>query len=55
MAFSISVTKTLSKTGFRATLIEAVKVANPSLNDLNFGDFDFRCKINEYQASAVKR
>jgi hypothetical protein len=41
MAFSISVTKTLSKTGFRATLIEAVKAANPSLSDLNFDDFEF--------------
>lgn len=36
-------------------MIEAVKAANPSLNDLNFGDFDFRCKVNEYQASGVKR
>lgn len=41
MAFSISVTKTLTKTGFRATLIEAVKAANPSLSDLNFDDFEF--------------
>lgn len=41
MAFSINVTKTLSKTGFRATLIEAVKDANPSLSDLNFDDFEF--------------
>lgn len=55
MAFSINVSKKVAKTGFRNTLIEAIKAANPSLNDLNFGDFDFRCKINEYQASAVKR
>lgn len=55
MAFSITVSKKVTKTGFKNTLIEAVKAANPSLNDLNFGDFDFRCKINEYQASAVKR
>lgn len=55
MAFSINVSKKVAKTGFRNTLIEAVKTANPSLNDLNFSDFDFRCKINEYQASAVKR
>lgn len=55
MAFSITVSKKVAKTGFKNTLIEAVKTANPSLNDLNFGDFDFRCKVNEYQASAVKR
>lgn len=55
MAFSISVSKKLATTGFKNILIEAIKTANPSLNDLNFGDFDFRCKINEYQASAVKR
>lgn len=55
MAFSINVSKKVAKTGFRNTLIEAVKAANPSLSDLNFDDFDFRCKINEYQASAVKR
>lgn len=55
MAFSITVSKKLAKNGFKNTLIEAVKTANPSLNDLNFGDFDFRCKVNEYQASAVKR
>lgn len=55
MAFSINVSKKVAKTGFRNTLIEAVKAANPSLSDLNFDDFDFRCKVNEYQASAVKR
>ena len=46
MAFSISVSKKLATTGFKNILIEAIKTANPSLNDLKFGDFDFRCKIN---------
>ena len=55
MAFNITVSKKVAKTGFRNALIEAVKAANPSLSDLNFDDFDFRCRNNEYQASGVKR
>ena len=47
MAFSISVSKKLAKTGFRNILIEAVKAANPSLNDLNFDDFEFAIEPSE--------
>nr|DAO22605.1 MAG TPA: hypothetical protein [Caudoviricetes sp.] len=55
MAFSINVSKKVAKTGFRNTLIEAVKAANPSLSDLNFDDFDFKCRNNGYAAEDVKR
>lgn len=39
MAFSITVSKQIKSTGFRNTVIEAIKTANPNLNDLNFDDF----------------
>lgn len=55
MAFSITVSKKVAKTGFRNALIEAVKAANPSLNDLNFDDFDFRCRNNGNAAEDIKR
>lgn len=55
MAFSINVSKKVAKTGFRNTLIEAVKAANPSLSDLNFDDFDFRCRTVDFQTRNVKR
>lgn len=55
MAFSINVSKKVTKTGFRTILIEAVKAANPSLSDLNFNDFDFRCRTTDFQARTVKR
>lgn len=54
MAFSISVTKTLSKTGFRATLIEAVKAANPSLSDLNFDDFEFNLDTTKLDGMNIR-
>nr|DAO64193.1 MAG TPA: hypothetical protein [Bacteriophage sp.] len=54
MAFSITATKALSKTGFRATLIEAVKAANPSLNDLNFDDFEFNLDGSKADAMMIK-
>lgn len=54
MAFSISVSKKLAKTGFRNILIEAIKAANPSLNDLNFDDFKFELNSGDISAPAIK-
>lgn len=54
MAFSITVSKKVAKTGFRNALIEAVKHANPSLSDLNFEDFEFRCRTNGTAAEDIK-
>lgn len=54
MAFSITVSKKVAKTGFKNALIEAVKAANPSLSDLNFEDFEFRCRTNGTAAEDIK-
>lgn len=54
MAFSISVSKKLTRTGFRNTLIEAIKAANPSLNDLNFDDFVFNFNQIDFMGSQIK-
>lgn len=54
MAFSIKALKTLKQTGFRSTLIEAIKAANPSLNDLNFNDFYLRTNNASYDVLIVQ-
>nr|DAP07660.1 MAG TPA: hypothetical protein [Caudoviricetes sp.] len=54
MAFSITVTKQLTKTGFRNTVINAIKAANPSLNDLNFNDFDIEVDVTRSVGHNVK-
>lgn len=54
MAFSITVSKKVAKTGFKKALLEAVKAANPSLSDLNFEDFEFRCRTNGTAAEDIK-
>lgn len=54
MAFSITVSKKVAKTGFKNALIEVVKAANPSLSDLNFEDFEFRCRTNGTAAEDIK-
>lgn len=53
MAFSISVSKKLAKTGFRNILIEAVKAANPSLSDLNFDDFEFAIEPSKIDGFSI--
>ena len=54
MAFSIKALKTLKQTGFRSTLIEGIKAANPSLNDLNFNDFYLRTNNTSYDVLTVQ-
>lgn len=54
MAFSITLSKQLTKTGFRNTVIKAIKAANPSLNDLNFEDFEFNTDITRFTGFNVK-
>lgn len=53
MAFSIKALKTLKQSGFRSTLIEAIKRDNPSLADLNFDDFEFSLYKSSFTGSIV--
>lgn len=54
MAFSITVSKQIKSTGFRNTVIEAIKTANPNLNDLNFDDFTFSLDLANFSGLAVR-